>query len=66
MAINVLVEHIVSIDCGLDYAAKVNRPVAWNRLAKGQLDSLRTKYFIGAQRFIWFMSLILQFTDSYI
>ena len=59
MAINVLVEHIVSIDCGLDYTAKINRPVTWNQLAKGQLDSLWTKDFIGAQRFIWFMSLIL-------
>jgi clathrin heavy chain len=26
MAINVLVEHIVSIDRGLDYANKVNKP----------------------------------------
>ncbi|KAF8661339.1 hypothetical protein AX16_001434 [Volvariella volvacea WC 439] len=43
MAINVLVEHIVSIDRGLDYANKVNRPEVWSRLAKAQLDGLRIK-----------------------
>jgi clathrin heavy chain len=43
MAINVLVEHIVSIDRGLDYATKVNRPEVWSRLAKAQLDGLRIK-----------------------
>ncbi len=40
MAINVLVEHIVSIDRGLDYANKVNKPEVWSRLAKAQLDGL--------------------------
>jgi len=40
MAINVLVEHIVSIDRGLDYANKVNRPEVWRRLVKAQLDGL--------------------------
>ncbi|KAK2465631.1 hypothetical protein APHAL10511_002175 [Amanita phalloides] len=43
LAINVLVEHIVSIDRGLDYANKVNRPEVWSRLAKAQLDGLRIK-----------------------
>ncbi|EGN91992.1 hypothetical protein SERLA73DRAFT_99912 [Serpula lacrymans var. lacrymans S7.3] len=43
MAINVLVEHIVSIDRGLDYANKVNKPEVWSRLAKAQLDGLRIK-----------------------
>ncbi|KAF5383731.1 hypothetical protein D9615_003688 [Tricholomella constricta] len=43
MAINVLVEHIVSIDRGLDFANKVNRPEVWSRLAKAQLDGLRIK-----------------------
>lgn len=43
MAINVLVEHIVSIDRGLEYANKVNRPEVWSRLAKAQLDGLRIK-----------------------
>jgi clathrin heavy chain len=47
MAINVLVEHIVSIDRGLDYAVKVNRPEVWSRLAKAQLDGLRIKDSIG-------------------
>ncbi|ETW78923.1 hypothetical protein HETIRDRAFT_155976 [Heterobasidion irregulare TC 32-1] len=42
-AINVLVEYIVSIDRGLDYANKVNRPEVWSRLAKAQLDGLRVK-----------------------
>jgi clathrin heavy chain len=42
-AINVIVEYIVSIDRGLDYAQKVNRPEVWSRLAKAQLDGLRIK-----------------------
>ena len=47
MAINVLVEHVVSIDRGLDYANKVNKPEVWSRLAKAQLDGLRIKDAIG-------------------
>lgn len=47
LAINVLVEHIVSIDRGLDYAKKVNKPEVWSRLAKAQLDGLRIKDSIG-------------------
>ncbi|KAG2056844.1 clathrin heavy chain 1 [Suillus hirtellus] len=43
MAINVLVEHIASIDRGLDYANKANKPEVWSRLAKAQLDGLRIK-----------------------
>ncbi|KIM86720.1 hypothetical protein PILCRDRAFT_4614 [Piloderma croceum F 1598] len=43
MDINVLVEHIVSIDRGFDCANKVNRPEVWSRLAKAQLDGLRIK-----------------------
>lgn len=46
-AINVLVEHIVSIDRGLDYANKINKPEVWSRLAKAQLDGLRIKDAIG-------------------
>ena len=46
-AINVLVEHIVSIDRGHDYAVKVNMPEVWSRLAKAQLDGLRIKDAIG-------------------
>ncbi|EJD07554.1 clathrin heavy chain [Fomitiporia mediterranea MF3/22] len=42
-AMNVLVEHIVSIDRGLEYATKVNRPEVWSRLAKAQLDGIRVK-----------------------
>ncbi|TFK91724.1 clathrin heavy chain [Polyporus arcularius HHB13444] len=42
-AINVLVEHIVSLDRGVDYANKVNKPEVWSRLAKAQLDGLRIK-----------------------
>jgi clathrin heavy chain len=43
IAINVLVKHIVSIDCGLDYAVKVNRPEVWSRLVKVQLNGLQIK-----------------------
>ncbi|KAI0044509.1 clathrin heavy chain 1 [Auriscalpium vulgare] len=42
-AINVLVEYIVSLDRGVDYANKVNRPEVWSRLAKAQLDGLRIR-----------------------
>ncbi|KAI0091788.1 clathrin heavy chain [Irpex rosettiformis] len=42
-AINVLVEHIVSLDRGVEYATKVNKPEVWSRLAKAQLDGLRIK-----------------------
>ena len=52
MAINVLVEHIVSIDRGLDYANKVNKPEVWSRLAKAQLDGLRIKDSIGQSQSI--------------
>lgn len=47
MAMTVLVEHIVSIDRGLDFATQVNRPEVWSRLAKAQLDGLRIKDSIG-------------------
>ncbi|KAI8996350.1 clathrin heavy chain [Trametes punicea] len=42
-AMNVLVEHIVSLDRGVEYANKVNKPEVWSRLAKAQLDGLRIK-----------------------
>ncbi|KAF8518034.1 hypothetical protein BU17DRAFT_76299 [Hysterangium stoloniferum] len=42
-AMNVLVEHIVSLDRGVEYAHKVNLPEVWSRLAKAQLDGLRIK-----------------------
>ena len=47
MAINVLVEYIVSLDCGVEYATKVNKLEVWSRLAKAQLDGLRIKDAIG-------------------
>ncbi|CAO1618767.1 unnamed protein product [Sympodiomycopsis kandeliae] len=42
-AMNVLVEHIVSIDRGNQYANKLNKPEIWSRLGKAQLDGLRVK-----------------------
>ncbi|KIJ55342.1 hypothetical protein M422DRAFT_219983 [Sphaerobolus stellatus SS14] len=42
-AMTVLVEHIVSLDRGVEYANKVNLPEVWSRLAKAQLDGLRIK-----------------------
>jgi clathrin heavy chain len=49
MAINVLLslEHIVSIERGLEYANTGNRPGVWSRLSKAQLDGLRIKDSIG-------------------
>ena len=40
-AVNVLVEHIVSIDRAQEYAEKVEQPEVWSRVAKAQLDGLR-------------------------
>jgi clathrin heavy chain len=61
MAINVLVEHIVSIGRGFDYASKVNRPEVWSRLAKAQLDGLRIRDSIGTQYFALSLNLKLTF-----
>ncbi|TFY80376.1 hypothetical protein EWM64_g3637 [Hericium alpestre] len=47
-AINVLLEYIVSIDCGLDYVNKVNRPEVWSRHVNTQLDGLRVKDSINS------------------
>jgi clathrin heavy chain len=58
MAINVLVEHIVLIDRGLDYAGKVNKPEVWSRLAKAQLDGLRIKDSIGKYSSLDFLALV--------
>ena len=56
MAMNVLVEHIVSLDRGVEYATKVNQPAVWSRLAKAQLDGLRIKDAIGT--FLLFEQLV--------
>ncbi len=40
-AVNVLVEHIVSIDRAQEYAERVEIPEVWSRVAKAQLDGLR-------------------------
>lgn len=59
MAINVLVEHIVSLDRGVEYATKVNLPEVWSRLAKAQLDGLRIKDAIGEFRTVWLIIRLL-------
>ena len=40
-AVNVLVEHVVSIDRAQAYAEEVDVPAVWSRVAKAQLDGLR-------------------------
>jgi clathrin heavy chain len=55
-AINVLVEHVVSIDRGLEYAIKVNKPEVWSRLGKAQLDGLRIKDSIG----LYFCNMVIE------
>jgi len=40
-AVNVLIEHIVSIDRAQEYADRVDTPAVWSRVAKAQLDGLR-------------------------
>ncbi|GAO47155.1 clathrin heavy chain [Saitoella complicata NRRL Y-17804] len=42
-AINVLIEHIVSLDRAADFAESIDTPDVWSRLAKAQLDGLRIK-----------------------
>lgn len=51
-AMNVLVDHVVSIERGYSYANKINKPEVWSRLAKAQLDGLRVKDAIGKQK-LW-------------
>lgn len=46
-AMNVLVEHIASLDRGSQYAVKLDKPEVWSRLGKAQLDGLRIKDAIG-------------------
>ena len=46
-AINVLIEHIVSIDRAATFAEQVDNPEVWSRLGKAQLDGLRVKDSIG-------------------
>ncbi|KAF9584414.1 hypothetical protein BGW38_006556 [Lunasporangiospora selenospora] len=47
-AINVLIEHIGSIDRAYEYAEKIDMPEAWSRLGKAQLDGLRIKEAIDS------------------
>jgi hypothetical protein len=44
MAINVLVNYIISIDRALDFANKINKPEVWKQLANILLV-LDTNYF---------------------
>ncbi|KAF9201279.1 hypothetical protein BGZ49_008465 [Haplosporangium sp. Z 27] len=47
-AINVLIEHIGSIDRAYEYAEKTDTPEVWSRLAKAQLDGMRIKEAIDS------------------
>jgi clathrin heavy chain len=40
-AVNVLIEHIVSVDRAQEYAERVETSEVWSRVAKAQLDGLR-------------------------
>jgi clathrin heavy chain len=40
-AVNVLIDHIVSIDRAQDYAEQIDTDEVWSRVAKAQLDGLR-------------------------
>lgn len=46
-AMNVLIEHIGSIDRAADYANVCDQPEVWSRLAKAQIEGLRIKDSIG-------------------
>jgi clathrin heavy chain len=60
-AINVLIEHIVSIDRAAQFAESVDTPEVWSRLGKAQLDGLRVKDSIGMVSYCSWLIL-----DSYI
>ncbi|OAQ24879.1 clathrin, heavy polypeptide, isoform CRA_a [Linnemannia elongata AG-77] len=47
-AINVLIEHIGSIDRAYEYAEKTDTPEVWSRLGKAQLDGMRIKEAIDS------------------
>lgn len=47
-AMDVLVEHMASIDRGFAFANKINQPAVWSRLGKAQLDGLRVKEAIDS------------------
>ncbi|CCJ29399.1 unnamed protein product [Pneumocystis jirovecii] len=47
-ALNVLIEHIVSIDRAAEYVESVDTPELWSRLAKGQLDGCRIRDSINS------------------
>ncbi|CAO3564591.1 unnamed protein product [Mortierella alpina] len=47
-AINVLIEHIGSIDRAYEYAEKTDTPEVWSRLGKAQLDGMRIKESIDS------------------
>lgn len=40
-AMNILVDHVVSIDRAQEYAERVEQPEVWSKVAKAQLDGLR-------------------------
>ena len=46
-AMNILIEHIGSIDRAAEYANKCDQPEVWSRLAKAQIEGLRIKDSIG-------------------
>ncbi|KAG0245932.1 putative CHC1-clathrin heavy chain [Mortierella sp. GBAus27b] len=48
LAINVLIEHIGSIDRAYEYAEKTDTPEVWSRLGKAQLDGMRIKEAIDS------------------
>lgn len=63
-ALNVLIEHIVSIDRAAEYVESVDTPELWSRLAKGQLDGCRIRDSISI--FNNFLIFFLINIDSYI
>ncbi|KAK0624744.1 hypothetical protein B0T17DRAFT_577343 [Bombardia bombarda] len=47
-AVNVLIEHVVSIDRAQAYAEEVDLPEVWSKVAKAQLDGLRVSDSIAS------------------
>jgi len=46
-AIDILIEHIASLDRATEFANKCDIPEVWSRLAKAQITGLRIKDSIG-------------------
>ncbi len=62
-AMNVLIEHIGSIDRAADYANNCDQLEVWSRLAKAQIEGLRIKDSIGIYIYLYIILAFLCFLN---